>query len=61
MADHQLQKPIEDLWELRDSLTSATKGEARDAVEAALEAMDNGIVRVAEKIEESRSYVVPPD
>ena len=49
MTEHSLQRPIEDLWEQRDTLTSATKGEARDAVEAALEALDNGSVRVAEK------------
>ena len=49
MTEHSLQRPIEDLWEKRDSLTSSTKGEARDAVEAALEALDNGTVRVAEK------------
>ena len=49
MAAHSLQKPIEDLWEQRDTLSSATRGEARDAVEAALEALDNGTVRVAEK------------
>ena len=49
MAAHSLQKPIEDLWEQRDSLSSATKGEARDAVEAALDALDSGTVRVAEK------------
>ena len=49
MAEHSLRRPIEDLWEQRESLTSATKGVARDAVEAALEAMDNGTVRAAEK------------
>ena len=49
MTEHSLQRPIEDLWEKRDTLTSATKGAARDAVEAALEALDNGSVRVAEK------------
>jgi len=49
MSDHSLQQPIEQLWEQRDSLSSATRGTARDAVEAALEAMDNGTVRVAEK------------
>ncbi len=51
MTENSLQRPIEDLWEQRDTLTSATKGPARDAVEAALEAMDNGSVRVAEKID----------
>ncbi len=49
MTDQGLQRPIEDLWEQRDTLTSSTKGAARDAVEAALEALDNGSVRVAEK------------
>ena len=49
MTEHSLQRLIEDLWEQRDTLTSSTKGEARDAVEAALEALDNGSVRVAEK------------
>jgi 2,3,4,5-tetrahydropyridine-2-carboxylate N-succinyltransferase len=70
MAAHSLQKPIEDLWEQRDGLTSATRGEARDAVEAALEALDNGTVRVAEKTarlarqsvaEKGGADVVPPD
>jgi len=51
MTENSLQRPIEDLWEQRDTLTSSTKGPARDAVEAALEAMDNGSVRVAEKID----------
>jgi 2,3,4,5-tetrahydropyridine-2-carboxylate N-succinyltransferase len=51
MSEHSLQKPIEALWEEREKLTSSTKGEARDAVEAALDAMDNGSVCVAEKID----------
>jgi len=49
MSQHTLQQPIEDLWERRETLSSATKGEARDAVEAALDALDTGQVRVAEK------------
>src|ERR1700742_704550 len=49
MSQHVLQQPIEDLWDRRDTLSSATKGEARDAVEAALDALDGGTVRVAEK------------
>ena len=51
MSQHSLQPPIEDLWERRESLSSSTKGEARDAVEAALEALDRGQVRVAEQRE----------
>ncbi len=48
MSQHPLQQPIEELWEQRDSLSSATKGRARDAVEAALDALDSGAERVAE-------------
>ena len=51
MSHHALQQPIEDLWERRETLSSSTKGEARDAVEAALDALDSGQVRVAEKTE----------
>jgi 2,3,4,5-tetrahydropyridine-2-carboxylate N-succinyltransferase len=51
MSQHTLQRPIEDLWERRESLTSATRGEARDAVEAALDALGGGQVRVADKTE----------
>ena len=49
MSHHSLQQPIEELWERRDTVTSSTTGAAREAVEAALEALDNGQVRVAEK------------
>jgi 2,3,4,5-tetrahydropyridine-2-carboxylate N-succinyltransferase len=49
MTQHSLQQPIEDLWEKRETLSSSTKGAPRDAVEAALEALDRGEVRVAEK------------
>ena len=45
----QLQTEIEALWEKRDTLSSSTKGSARDAVDAALDALDEGKVRVAEK------------
>jgi len=41
---------IDKAWNNRDSITPATKGEERDAVEAVLEALENGIVRVAEPI-----------
>ncbi|WP_428492196.1 2,3,4,5-tetrahydropyridine-2,6-dicarboxylate N-succinyltransferase [Rhodopila sp.] len=48
MPQHSLQHPIEELWERRETLSSATGGEAREAVEAALDALDSGQVRVAE-------------
>ena len=46
-----LQAAIEAAWDARDTLTITTKGEARDAVEAAIEGLDNGSFRVAEKID----------
>jgi len=49
MSQESLRKEIEELWEKRDGLSAATKGTARDAVDAALDALDEGTVRVAEK------------
>ncbi|HEX2941611.1 MAG TPA: 2,3,4,5-tetrahydropyridine-2,6-dicarboxylate N-succinyltransferase [Rhodopila sp.] len=49
MSQHSLQQTIEELWERRDTVSSATTGAPRDAVEAALDALDGGEVRVAEK------------
>ena len=49
MSIQSLREPIEALWERRDTLSSATRGADRDAVESALEAMDSGAARVAEK------------
>ncbi|HLJ05453.1 MAG TPA: 2,3,4,5-tetrahydropyridine-2,6-dicarboxylate N-succinyltransferase [Acetobacteraceae bacterium] len=48
MSQHALQQPIEDLWERRESLSSGTGGEAKRAVESALELLDSGEQRVAE-------------
>lgn len=36
-------------WEARDTISAQTKGEVRDAVDAVLEAVDSGKLRVAEK------------
>ena len=44
-----LEATIERAWEERDGLNSATQGPVRDAVEAALGALDDGSMRVAEK------------
>ena len=46
----QLQPVIDAAWEARDQVNFQTKGEVRDAVEATLEALDAGTLRVAEKI-----------
>ena len=49
MQDHPLQSTIEALWDGRDTVTSATTGAARGAVERALALMDDGTLRVATK------------
>ena len=49
MSNTALEAAIEAAWEARDSITPATKGEARDAVEATLAALGAGTLRVAEK------------
>ena len=47
MDDESLRAGIEAAWEARDSVSSATAGAVRDAVDAALEALDSGRLRVA--------------
>ena len=49
MAYEDLQKTIETAFEARAELTFSTKGEVRDAVETALDLLDSGQARVAEK------------
>ncbi len=50
MTDHsQLEAAIDAAWEARDTLSPATRGEAREAVDATLVALDDGSLRVAEK------------
>ncbi len=49
MAHAELQKTIDAAWDARESISSATKGEVRDAVETALNLLDTGAARVAEK------------
>jgi len=50
MSDNDLQRVIDGAWEAREQLSPATRGEVREAVEAALEALDAGRLRVAEKV-----------
>ena len=47
MDDTSLRSTIETLWDTRGTLSAATVGEPREAVEAALEALDSGRLRVA--------------
>ncbi len=44
-----VQAIIEAAWDARDTISITTQGEVRDAVEAAIEGLDNGSYRVAEK------------
>jgi 2,3,4,5-tetrahydropyridine-2,6-dicarboxylate N-succinyltransferase len=52
MPDAELAATIDAAWEDREGLTSATRGAVRDAVQAALEGLDDGRLRVAEKTAE---------
>ncbi len=49
MATNDLQAAVEAAWEDRDAIGPDTAGVARDAVENALDLLDRGEVRVAEK------------
>ena len=51
MSPHALIPTIDAAWEARDTMTPATTGAVRDAVEAALAGLDEGSLRVAEKID----------
>ena len=50
MSTAQLKSVIEGAFEARDQINLQTKGEIREAVEAALMALDRGEARVAEKL-----------
>jgi len=60
MTVQPLRAAIEEIWERRETLSPATSGAARDAVEAALAALDAGALRVAEPAPEggNRRWVV---
>ncbi len=45
----QLEHAIEAAWDARDTISPATMGETREAIEDTLNALDNGTLRVAEK------------
>jgi len=49
MTDN-LEATIDAAWERRDTIGSDTKGEVRQAVDAALAALDSGEARIAEKV-----------
>jgi 2,3,4,5-tetrahydropyridine-2-carboxylate N-succinyltransferase len=49
MSNAQLETAIEAAWEARNTITPATTGEIREAIEDTLSALDGGTLRVAEK------------
>jgi 2,3,4,5-tetrahydropyridine-2,6-dicarboxylate N-succinyltransferase len=50
---NQLAKIIDAAWDARDGISSGTQGEVRDAVQTALAGLDDGSLRVAEKLDGS--------
>ena len=50
MTDASLRDTIDTAWEARDTLSAATTGAVRDAVDTALARLDSGELRVAEKL-----------
>ena len=57
MNNAALETAIESAWDARDTITPATKGETREAIEATLEALDKGQLRVAERRESGEWHV----
>ena len=53
MSEDSLRSTIDDAWEERETISPATGGALRDAIEAALDALDSGSLRVAEKVDGS--------
>jgi len=49
MDNAQLEAAIEAAWDVRDTITPATKGDTRNAIEATLSALDSGKLRVADR------------
>src|SRR4029450_1387010 len=49
MSNAALESAVNNAFEARDAVSTSTKGEVRDAVDIALELMDKGEARVAER------------
>ncbi|RVC83225.1 MAG: 2,3,4,5-tetrahydropyridine-2,6-dicarboxylate N-succinyltransferase [Mesorhizobium sp.] len=52
-----LEKTIEKAFDERDAISTATRGETRDAIEAALDLLDRGAARVAERQADGKWHV----
>ena len=57
MSNAQLESAIESAWDARDTITTATQGEVREAIEDTLTALDSGKLRVAERRENGDWHV----
>ncbi len=57
MSNAQLETAIDAAWEARDTITPATTGETREAIEDTLNALDSGKLRVAERQENGDWHV----
>jgi 2,3,4,5-tetrahydropyridine-2,6-dicarboxylate N-succinyltransferase len=57
MSNAQLETAIEAAWDVRDTITPATMGETREAIEDTLAALDGGKLRVAERRENGDWHV----
>ncbi|NVJ94251.1 MAG: 2,3,4,5-tetrahydropyridine-2,6-dicarboxylate N-succinyltransferase [Marivivens sp.] len=57
MSNVQLEAAIEAAWEARDTITPATTGETREAIEDTLNALDSGALRVAERQDDGQWHV----
>jgi 2,3,4,5-tetrahydropyridine-2-carboxylate N-succinyltransferase len=57
MSHAELARAVDEAFEKRDGIGPSTKGPARDAVEAALDLLDRGEARVAERQPDGRWHV----
>ncbi|MEM9756548.1 MAG: 2,3,4,5-tetrahydropyridine-2,6-dicarboxylate N-succinyltransferase [Pseudomonadota bacterium] len=57
MSNAALETAIEAAWEARDTITPATTGATREAIETTLDALDGGTLRVAEPREDGTWHV----
>ncbi|WP_371060758.1 2,3,4,5-tetrahydropyridine-2,6-dicarboxylate N-succinyltransferase [Rhodosalinus sp. 5P4] len=57
MSHARLEAAIDAAWEARDTITPATGGEVREAVEETLQALDTGALRVAQRGEDGDWHV----
>jgi 2,3,4,5-tetrahydropyridine-2-carboxylate N-succinyltransferase len=57
MSHAQLETAIEAAWETRDQITPRTGGEVREAIETTLDALDDGSIRVANRLSDGKWHV----